>query len=943
LKLLIIFTFLLCNSAQAQYKVFLPEFYSEKNFSLPQKMNLKEIDDLVKKIYRSNKYEMVYAEKTGTTQVQIRTFSNANYDGYSFTGNNSITSEEIKENLPELSKDKLTNSSILKYKDAIQRLYKSRGFFNTKISTSQQNVAGNASLSFMIDENEPAIISNISAFSRNDTLNQRVNDLLKSYVGKGFNNKNKNEIQILIEEYLKKHRFLKASISEIEPILNNEKTLVSLKVAIKDPILHEFVFIGNVAFSQSKLIQESQVDGRILFVNQSGSELVDKLESFYKSKGFPFIEIDYTTNNINKLNKKVIVINVKEGSRIRIKNIKIIGAITKDKGFYRNIIRQSLILKGHSLYFVQNSIEIATAELETKLKIGGFLEAAVTNIEYSFDKKNRVSIEIELAEGPLTYIRQVLFQGAQSFSSNKLKEEVRIQTNSPFDLDTIKKSFDRIRLFYLNQGFLEFRHLAKNSDIIQFTKGQPFADLVFQIHEGPKIYVKSIEIEGNRKTKPYVIRREISFNVGDPLTKEKIERTTDLLEKTGLFSSVDINSAETGTNLSNRTIIVKVNERKPGVFSSGIGINNVLGPTARGYLGSSYSNLGGKARGLNARLDLKYSFFKEPTFDIPIDFLENRIALSYYEPYLFKNRIRGNFSLVRDQRVFEIVPRGNDWVPRILSTNEAIFLGEREIAKDIRLIHRLWGFANQTVFDRSDNRRNSSSINIGTLGPTIEMDFRNNKLSPTKGALFRFDVEYSSPYIGSTKAADETQFLPGRPKEINYLKTSFWNTFYIPLVTNHRYIWANSVRGGYLRNLSDRNASGIPGIKSFFLGGSSTIRGFTNRTERIPNLNELCAFQGLVGEDCNLAEFYVPKESTYFLLKTELRFPLISGFSGLVFYDGGAVYLRGIPLKDRYRDSVGFGIRAETAVGAFVAEIGFKLNRKPEESAFALHLSLGSF
>ena len=150
-----------------------------------------------------------------------------------------------------------------------------------------------------------------------------------------------------------------------------------------------------------------------------------------------------------------------------------------------------------------------------------------------------------------------------------------------------------------------------------------------------------------------------------------------------------------------------------------------------------------------------------------------------------------------------------------------------------------------------------------------------------------------------------------------------------------------------MRNLSGKNASGIPAVKSFFLGGSSTIRGFQNRTERVPDVQELCAQQGF--NPCELEDFYVPKESSYFLLKTEFRFPINETFGGLIFYDGGAVYLTGIRLDDNYRDTVGAGLRFETPVGAFVVEIGFKLDRKStavqrtQEGAFAFHLSLGSF
>ena len=130
----------------------------------------------------------------------------------------------------------------------------------------------------------------------------------------------------------------------------------------------------------------------------------------------------------------------------------------------------------------------------------------------------------------------------------------------------------------------------------------------------------------------------------------------------------------------------------------------------------------------------------------------------------------------------------------------------------------------------------------------------------------------------------------------------------------------NSIRGGYLANISNRNDSGVPRVESFFLGGSNTIRGFaTGPGETVPGKRELCLGQNKINQtqstdDCTFDDIFVRKDSFFFLVKSELRFPISGKFGGLIFYDGGAVYLSEFQLQDPYRDSVGFGFRYDLSL-----------------------------
>ena len=145
------------------------------------------------------------------------------------------------------------------------------------------------------------------------------------------------------------------------------------------------------------------------------------------------------------------------------------------------------------------------------------------------------------------------------------------------------------------------------------------------------------------------------------------------------------------------------------------------------------------------------------------------------------------------------------------------------------------------------------------------------------------------------------------------------------------------MRYGYLENLSKESNGGVPySKKGFILGGGSTIRGFRSQAELIPSNKELGVFSS--------KDFYFLKTNAQqFLFKSEIRFPIYGNIYGGVFYDGGAVVIKDLHFDDYYRDSVGVGLRYNTAFGAFNMEIGMKLDRKSGEEYDAYNLSFGTF
>ncbi|MCB0411795.1 MAG: BamA/TamA family outer membrane protein, partial [Bdellovibrionales bacterium] len=216
---------------------------------------------------------------------------------------------------------------------------------------------------------------------------------------------------------------------------------------------------------------------------------------------------------------------------------------------------------------------------------------------------------------------------------------------------------------------------------------------------------------------------------------------------------------------------------------------------------------------------------------------------------------------------------------------------------------------------------------IGLIGPILDIDHRDNSFLPTRGYYNRYSLEYAAPALGSSQL-------------IEFARLESIYSHYLPLISK-KVVSASSISGGYVKNLRYKTNSGVPLRYAFFLGGSSTIRGFesTSRDERIPSNDEFEAEDpiGLVVENY----------STYYLFKSEMRWDIYKEWGAVGFYDGGSVHVGGKEFKKPYRQSIGVGLRYNTPVGPIRLDLGWKLDRKKteekSEKQYRIHFAIGTF
>ena len=659
-----------------------------------KELNLYELNEIVKEISKNGDFQEVFLESLSKDEVIIRIKETKKITEVELIGHSFFSREEIIKKMKLEEGQTPSQSEISQALKQIRKLYESSGFYNFKVIQKQKPNKGKEGYTLVLHINEglPCVIKGLSIFSDNKNLNDKLRLKLSKFIGNPYKKDMTGFFRKQIESELLENRYLVSKISNTSIFFKKDKTGVKINFTISDPIQFEFIFYGNRFFSHFDLIRESKIKDKSLSLNNLGPQVVEGVRRLYLSSGFPKMKIQFSEQSFKMSSKRVFLFKIDEGPRVRIGRVNILGKISKEKSYYTRLFFQFLKEQPNSVYFVKDNIQLATQAMITQLKRLGHFQAELVSLTSEFKKNNRANINLEIDEGIPTYVRQVLFKGSKSFDSAELTKQVEIQVNEPVKVARVEESFEKLINFYKNKAFLEFKINNKNSSVIRYKPDQPYVDIVYEVEEGPKIKVNNILIRGNRKTKDYILLRELDFEEGQYLTLDKVTNSIESLEQTGLFSKTNIHSMTLESSESKRDIVVEVEERKPGLFSSGIGLLSQGRLTYRGYVGLLYNNLWGRARGISGRADLRYQE--------GVNYLENRLMLSYYEPFIFKNQVRGRVSLVREQELFDFQENNSD----ILSTNEIRFSLEKEFSSRFHLVYSLWRFSNQETFNVNDQK-----------------------------------------------------------------------------------------------------------------------------------------------------------------------------------------------------------------------------------------------
>ena len=682
---------------------------------------------------------------------------------------------------------------------------------------------------------------------------------------------------------------------------------------VKNPVQIVFVFKGNRFFNDKELRKLIKIDE-----NKAGSFFYSFVENAikkaYQSEGFLNIEVEKKT--FKRDWKKWIHLNLSEGPRIKIAELRVRGLLSKPDSQYQDFIRNNstdLIKKG---FYNKKDLETGYENLINHLKSQGYLQSKIYSDRIFFEG-DKAFITINLEEGPLTLIRDIQIKNAQALPTWEILSHIKSRAQSPLKIDILKSDLNSIEQLYKSKGYLNMK-ITNKADVVKYVQGEKYASVMIQVEEGSKAFVSEITVKGLQRAEEEMVRRLLKFKAGDILTPEKKEQSLRALGETGLWTDISLNEQWTDDEFEVEFLF---KERKPRFVRGGFGVNSQRGLTTRAYSEIAHRNLFGWGRALIAKGSGQISLAQINPF------LEYEISGRYKEVFVPGYGYQGDINLSHSKNVFRYSKSSTDDIKFVFKTQLSFFIN-KEISKDLKTRWNVLSFENrreactqtQTVCPENLQR-------IGSTGFKMVWDKRDNIFDPSSGYLNSLTIEWVAPFLGSSP-------------DISFLKADFQNQFYYSFIKN--YTLGLTLKGGMIQAIQD--SSSIPVSRAFILGGQNSVRGYDGHIEgeRIPEKKYApieTANEALTLKQGDFKENVL--NSAYALINTDFRFPILEGFKGGLFYDLGLVYMGGQneTVVD-YGHSAGLGFRYQTFLIPIGLDIAYRLPPK-KDVGLRLHFSIG--
>jgi outer membrane protein insertion porin family len=659
----------------------------------------------------------------------------------------------------------------------------------------------------------------------------------------------------------------------------------------------------------------------------------NRIEEFLRTQGYRDAAAPHTRTE--KDGELLITFTVKKGSLSRVSRVEISGNASVPVGEFAPGLR---LRDGQPFSAARLDADLAT--VESLYHRRGFT-AAKADAAVEQDPATRgaaqvpVLVRITIREGVRTLVGSVGIVGNQSVPEATLRPSLGLQSGQPYFQPQIAVDRDALQLQYANLGYQSATVEASPGTSADGTR----ADVVFSVHEGPRIFVDHVLIVGNTRTSTPTIERELQVKTGDPLGLQAVTESQRRLAALGLFRRSRITELRHGDETT-RDLLVTVEEAPVTTVGYGGGVEayeviragsqsgaaeTQIDFAPRAFAELTRRNLFGKNRSIN--LFGRISLHAKNYTTVPgaadagdgTGFTEYRTLATFREPRVlntgadasltgvFEQQRRSSFNFGRKSFIAEA---GRRLAHRVSVS------GSYQIQKT-ELFDAKPDPANQLLIDRL-----FPQVLLSSFGASIARDTRDDVVDPGAGGYLSANGQIAARKIGS---------------EVGLAKTFLTAQAFHTLPHTNRVVLAGNARVGLATGFpregvtDDTGQPTLPASERFFAGGD-TMRGFALDQLGAPSTIDKNGFP--IGGNALL------------ILNAELRAPVRGGLGVVGFFDTGNVFARSSDFNlGDLRSALGFGLRYKSPIGPIRLDLGFKLKRHTvagrREDLTAFHISLG--
>lgn len=818
---------------------------------------------------------------------------------------------------------------------ARQRLltrYQQTGYPRATVSQEEDERPGQVDLRFTIDEGRPMRVAAVVVSGETGVPPAELDRALRSMVGEPIRREARREGERLVRARLRQAGYYDAEVDG-EWIKTSDEAGV-LWFTVDAGVRTEIEFVGNESRSPEQLLGLMDLSTRLIITDGTWRQLARRIKRHYQEGGYYRVKVKL---RIEDSDPRRVTYTIDQGRPYAVRNLRFVGntqIAAADLRAEMNTQPRRLLPWPRSGAFVRDVFDEDLRRLWFFYREQAFASAEVVDAPIEIDDATgAIDVTVVIDEGPRTRVEAVRAPDLAGLPRDAQDLTLRLTPDEPLFPAALEADTNAIRRALRSDGYGE----ATVAPIVtQRPEGSvSWAVVDWRIVRGTRHTIGLVVVQGNVETRNDVVLRELPFRSGDPLDPEVLRRGQERVFQLGTYRSVSVQPlvptpddapAPTAAPTPEPTpqplpvvqdVGIEVAPRPPGSIQWGLGYNTRDGITASGAI--SYDNLGHSAR----RISLRGIGSVLPDDASQTQFLA---VLAYREPQFLRTSWQWNSELTGERTTRSIdqfsILRGSlgnafsrDLLPRL---NGGIALQlERADTFDV---------APTSFLDEDEGVSYTTA-----LSPFLIYDGRNDPFAPTSGVFDSLRVRYAPPGVSS----------------VQFGKLNLQHSQAFPLARWLSFIY--STRIAYGRAFS--GAEVLPIRERYFLGGSTTVRGFSENSlgpiDCTPDpMTGRCTSSHAIGGDLAM------------VLSLELRVPIIYQFGVAVFNDNGALFLtqcdhqcrqnRGVRENaftfENFRHSAGPGLRYETPVGPISLDYGFKLDRRDGESIGEVHFSIsGTF
>ncbi|MBM3595242.1 MAG: outer membrane protein assembly factor BamA, partial [Alphaproteobacteria bacterium] len=427
--------------------------------------------------------------------------------------------------------------------------------------------------------------------------------------------------------------------------IRNENGTVVIEVQ-ENPVVNRIILEGNKRIKDEKIYPEIKVAPRQIFTRSKVRADVARIIELYKRQGRFAATVEPKMVMLEQ-NRVDIVFEIVEGDKSKVRQINIIGNNTFSDGKLRGemVTKQTGLTKifSSSTSYDPDRMAFDQQKLRQFYLTEGYADFRVVSgvAELTPDKRDFI-ITYVVEEGERYKFGDVAVDSQlRDFDGEALAKNLPMKKGDWYNAKLVEDTIERLNetAGTFGYAFADVRPRYERS------KDDLTMGLTFVIGEAPRVYVESIDINGNTLTQDKVIRREFRIGEGDAFNSLQVKRSTNRIKSLGYFQEKFEIEQKPGSTPDRVRLEANIEEKPTGELQLSAGFSSIESFIFQ----ASVRQRNFRGRGQTIGLSGSYSRYTKS------------VEASFTEPYLFDKNVSVGFDVYRrDFRSFRFFTSDRD-------------------------------------------------------------------------------------------------------------------------------------------------------------------------------------------------------------------------------------------------------------------------------------------